>query len=144
MAFLVFNCIWFFVWIVINLGLIPSIPVFDPFPFGLMTMIVSLEAIILAIVVLISQNRAATIAELRAEMNLAIDELTERELTKLLALTKAILEHHGIDVGEDHELKGMIEVTDTEQIIEELSEEIGGDLSTSDSTPPAKANNHAG
>ena len=57
MPFLIANCVWFVVWIAANTGLVHGLPEFDPFPFGLLTMIVSLEAIILAIVVLISQNQ---------------------------------------------------------------------------------------
>jgi len=55
MAFAYFHIIWFGVWIIINLGFLGIKP-FDPFPFGLLTMIVSLEAIFLAAFVLISQN----------------------------------------------------------------------------------------
>lgn len=128
MTFLIVNFVWFFVWMVVNLGVIPGVPVFDPFPFGLLTMIVSLEAIGLAIVVLISQNRAAAIAELREEMTLTIGEITERELTKLMALTTRILEEQGVDLSEDEELHDMLQNTDTEEIIEELKEDIGGDL----------------
>ena len=51
MVFLILNVVWFIVWIVINVGLIPSIEPFDPFPFGFLTMVVSLEAIALAIIV---------------------------------------------------------------------------------------------
>src|SRR4051812_26070860 len=52
--FLCLNALWFFIWIVINTNLIPGVKAFDPFPFGLLTMVVSLEAIFLAIIVLIS------------------------------------------------------------------------------------------
>ena len=41
-VFLGLNAAWFFIWIVINTGLIPGVEPFDPFPFGLLTMIVSL------------------------------------------------------------------------------------------------------
>src|SRR5215212_10097523 len=92
MPFLVVNCIWFAAWIAINLGLIPALPVFDPYPFGLLTMIVSLEAIILAIIVLISQNRAARIAELREEVALQVEEISEQEISKLLELMVALLQ----------------------------------------------------
>ena len=68
--FLVINAAWFILWIGVNVGLIPGLPVFDPFPFGLLTMIVSLEAIFLSVIVLISQNRQAQIAELREEIEL--------------------------------------------------------------------------
>ena len=54
MSFVVLHAVWFAVWIAANLALPRP---FDPFPFGLLTMIVSLEAIFLSTFVLISQNR---------------------------------------------------------------------------------------
>jgi len=57
--FVYFNFLWFAIWIVVNMGFIPGIPSPDPFPFGLLTMIVSLEAIFLSLFVLISQNLQA-------------------------------------------------------------------------------------
>src|SRR6185369_7112028 len=57
-AFLMIHVVLFFVWIIMNVGNgVPGIPLFDPFPFGLLTMAVSLEAIILSVFVLLSQNR---------------------------------------------------------------------------------------
>jgi len=62
MAFVYVHTVWFAFWIIANHGLLkPFIPVFDPFPYGLLTMIVSLEAIFLATFIMISQNRQALI-----------------------------------------------------------------------------------
>lgn len=126
MPFLIVNVVWFAIWIPVNLGWVPGVSPFDPFPFGLLTMIVSLEAIVLAIIVLISQNRAAALAELREEVTLTVGEITERELTKVLALTTRILEAQGIDLSQDDELRNMLLNTNTEEIVEEMEEEIGG------------------
>jgi uncharacterized membrane protein len=57
----------------VNLGVFEIIPVFDPYPFGMLTMIVSLEAIVLTVIVLMSQNRAAHRDTIRAEQDLHID-----------------------------------------------------------------------
>src|SRR5687768_7524516 len=54
MGFLALNVGWFLIWLVVNAGLFPGIAAFDPFPFSLLTMIVSLEAIILSVFVMIS------------------------------------------------------------------------------------------
>jgi uncharacterized membrane protein len=124
MVFLVVNCLWFAVWIVINLGLIPGLPAFDPFPFGLLTMVVSLEAIILAIIVLISQNRAARIADLREEVALQVEEISEQEVTKLLKLMVMLLEKQGVDLSLDQELRAMLQTTDTEKLTEALEKEV--------------------
>jgi uncharacterized membrane protein len=116
MAFLVLNFAWFGVWIIINSGLIPGIEPFDPFPFTFLTMVVSLEAIGLAIIVLMSQNRASKIADLREEVDLQVDTTTEAELTKLLVLMKRLLEKEGIDVSSDPELDAMLEPTDVDKL----------------------------
>src|SRR3990167_9626504 len=64
-TFLFLNALFFTLWIAVNLGKIPGVPVFDPYPFGLLTMIVSLEAIFLSIFVLVSQNRSSYVNALR-------------------------------------------------------------------------------
>lgn len=62
MAFVYVHAVWFGFWIIANQGYLePIIPVFDPYPYGLLTMVVSLEAIFLATFIMISQNRQALI-----------------------------------------------------------------------------------
>lgn len=122
--FLAINAVWFVAWIVANLGLIPGLAAFDPFPFGLLTMVVSLEAIILAIVVLISQNRAARIADLREEVALQVEEISEREITKVLALMVRLLDKQGVDLSQDEELQAMLQDTDTERLTAVLENEV--------------------
>ncbi len=124
-TFLILNAIWFFVWIVINTGLVPVVKPFDPFPFGLLTMVVSLEAIFLAIIVLISQNREAHIAELREEIELQIDTITETELTKLINLMVKLMEKQGINVNDDPQLKQMLRPVDSEALERNLEKELG-------------------
>jgi uncharacterized membrane protein len=124
MPFLLINCLWFAIWIVINVGLFPGIPIFDPFPFGFLTMIVSLEAIILAIIVLISQNRAARIADLREEVALQVEEISEQEITKILELLVKMSEAQGIILSNDQELRMMLNPTDTEKLTDALEKEV--------------------
>lgn len=126
-GFLTLNVVWFAVWIVINLEIIPGVKAFDPFPFGLLTMIVSLEAIVLAIFVLISQNRSSKIADLREEIDLQVDMLTERELTKLMRVVCAIAEKQGIDLSDDKELKHMLEPTSMSKIEHALERQVIGE-----------------
>jgi len=123
-TFLAANAIWFVVWISINTGLVPGVEPFDPFPFGLLTMVVSLEAIFLAIVVLISQNREARIGELREEIELQISTIAETELTKLINLTVKLMENQGIDVRKDPELKKMLHPVNNAAIERELEKEL--------------------
>lgn len=102
MAFVYVHVIWFGLWFLLNTGHL-GFPPFDPFPYGFLTMIVSLEAIFLATFVLISQNRLSAEAEYRADLNLHISLLTEHELTRVLQMLDAIQTRMGIenDVGSD-------------------------------------------
>lgn len=123
-VFLSLNAIWFLVWILINTGLIPGVEPFDEFPFGLLTMVVSLEAIFLAIIVLISQNREARIGELREEIELQISTISETEITKLIHLIKILLEKQGVKVDEDPELQKMLKPINNEALERRLEEEL--------------------
>lgn len=124
MYFLAANVAWFAVWIALNLNLIPGVAPFDPFPFGLLTMIVSLEAIVLAIVVLISQNRQMKIADLREEVDLQVDIITEQEITKILELLVLLLDKHQVDYPKNELLAEMLRPTDTGQLEETLGEQV--------------------
>jgi uncharacterized membrane protein len=88
MAFVYVHIVWFGVWVLLNVGLIhlPRISEFDKFPFSLLTMIVSLEAIFLSTFVLISQNRLACASEKRAELDLQVNLLAEQKATKVLEM----------------------------------------------------------
>ncbi len=79
--FLVFNAVWFVVWIVWNL--LPRVRHFDPYPFGFLTMVVSLEAIFLSIFVLVSQNRQAAKDRLRADAEYEVNFKAELEIRQL-------------------------------------------------------------
>lgn len=123
-VFLSVNALWFAVWIVINVGWMPGVEPFDQFPFGLLTMVVSLEAIFLAIIVLISQNREARIGELREEIELQLSTISEVEITKLIKLVTILLEKQGVKVDDDPELKKMIKPVNNAALERELEEEL--------------------
>ncbi|MBP7006981.1 MAG: DUF1003 domain-containing protein [Candidatus Pacebacteria bacterium] len=122
--FLILNLIVFVFWIFINTGQITSISIFDPFPFNLLTMIVSLEAIILSVFVLISQNRSSKVGELREETHLQLNLISEREVTKLIKMTALLLDKHGVDLSKDPELQKMIRPVSEEDIERRLEKEI--------------------
>lgn len=94
MGFVYLHAIWFAVWILLNVGLldIPYLTQFDPYPFGLLTLVVSLEAIFLSTFVLISQNRQARIAERRTELDLQINLLSEQKTAKIIEMLDRIVE----------------------------------------------------
>jgi uncharacterized membrane protein len=115
-GFLLVNVIWFVIWSLWNTNVIPGLVAFDPFPFGLLTMIVSLEAILLSIFVLIAQRRTERIDDIRNEVDLQVNLIAEDELTKLLQLVAMIAEKQGIEVRGDAKLQAMLAPTNVEKI----------------------------
>ena len=108
---LVVHAAWFALWILLNTGKVPGVTAFDAFPFPLLTMVVSLEAIFLSLFVLASQNRMTRHSDQRSQLDLQIDMLAEREMTAVLVLLKDLARHLDVKVsltpdtqgsGEDH------------------------------------------
>ena len=123
--FLVLHAMWFLFWIAWNTRLL-GLPAFDPFPFGLLTMIVSLEAIFLSIFVLMSQKRESAIAELREELSLQVSLRVEEEVTKTLQLVAGLYTRLGHQVAQDPELLAMIQPLDVDALERELTIQIEG------------------
>ena len=69
LKFVYIHSVWFGIWVLINIGILGASLKFDKFPFGLLTMIVSLEAIFLSTFVMVSQNRQAARADIRSELD---------------------------------------------------------------------------
>ncbi len=110
-------------WIFVNLGLIPGITPFDPYPFSLLLMIVQFSAIFLSIVVLINQNRQGRIAEVRQQIDFEINVRAEHEITKILHMLDEL--HVELGIGkEDKELEQMKEKIDIVEIKEEIESSI--------------------
>ncbi len=124
MTFLILNTVFFLTWILINTGNINGIEPFDPFPFNLLTTVVSLEAIFLAIFVLISQNRTVKVDDLREEIHLQINLIAEKEITKIGQMLVLLLEKQGIDLSNDPDLKQLLRPISEEEIERKLEKEI--------------------
>jgi uncharacterized membrane protein len=121
--FLVAHVVWFTIWILWNTGVF-GLPKFDPYPFGLMTTIVSLEAIFLSIFVLMAQKRESAIAELREELGLQVSLRVEQEVTKTLQLVAGLYTRLGHRVSDDPELHHMLQPLDVRGIERDLLEQI--------------------
>ncbi len=91
MPFLMMNGIWFIIWIIVN-TMDVGLPRFDPYPFGLLTMIVSLEAIFLSCFVLVSQNRQAEKDHVRSDVEYEINVKAELEVAHLHEKTDRMYE----------------------------------------------------
>ncbi len=120
---LLFHVGWFTFWVLANLNVFPGITSFDPFPFPLLTMIVSLEAIFLALFVLASQKRLAHQSEKRAHLDLQIDLLAEREMTAVLQMLQDIARHLDIKgTVTPEQIRDLVKKTDIHKLTDKLDE----------------------
>jgi uncharacterized membrane protein len=122
-GFFFFHVVAFAAWLIWNSGML-GVPQFDPFPYGLLTMIVSLEAIFLSIFVLMSQGRESRIAELREELTLQVNLRIEEEITKTLHLVAGLYTRLGFTMGHDPDLKEMLQPLDPRKMEAEVTEQI--------------------
>ena len=121
--FLIIHAVIFVVWILWNIPGI-GLPEFDPYPYGMLTTIVSLEAIFLSIFVLMTQSRESRIGELREELTLQVNLRMEEEITKTLHLVAGLFARLGLQLADDPELRAMLEPLDPKKIENDLTEQI--------------------
>jgi uncharacterized membrane protein len=123
---LLFHVVWFGAWVIVNVEVIHGIRPFDPFPFPLLTMTVSLEAIFLALFVLASQNRLTRQADKRSHLDLQIDLLAEREMTAVLQLLQDIARHLQVETTVTPEqLRDLMQKTDLRRLTNRVEELAG-------------------
>lgn len=121
MPFIGMHVLWFVLWITLNVGAIPGIQPWDPFPFSFLTLVVSLEAIFLSLLVLMAQNRLTKDADKRAHLDLQINMLAEEESTATLQMLEKICKHLGISYEAD-EAEQLAKATDVIKIANKLDE----------------------
>jgi uncharacterized membrane protein len=120
MAFVYLHALVFGGWISINSGLIPGIRKFDPFPFVMLAMIASVEAIFLSTFILITQNRMQRMADRRAELDLQISLLAEHELTQAIRLIDEIARRLDTPRPAEDELKAIKQDILPQQVVAEI------------------------
>lgn len=127
LAFLMLQALLVLAWSAINLHMLPRVKAFDPFPFGILALVISSESVLLTIFVLISQNRMSRQAERRSHLDLQVGMLAEQELTSVLQMQHKICQRLGIDVeSAKHELKGFSDATDVSKLATELEDKLPG------------------
>ena len=99
-GFLALNVLIFIVWILMNTGVFGKHLIFDDYPFGFLTMAVSLEAIILSVFVLISQNRQSERSEIRSELDYITDLQADAEISIIVTMLERIAAKQNIDVSD--------------------------------------------
>ena len=120
--FLWIHLAWFAGWVVMNV--VPGLPHFDPFPFQFLTLVVSLEAILLSTFILITQNRQTLVADRRNHLDLQINLLSEQENTKMLLLLDRIARRMGIDECDDPEVRLLEQSARPECLVEQIEESL--------------------
>jgi uncharacterized membrane protein len=117
------HVVWFTAWIAINVGAVPGVRPFDPYPFNFLTLVVSLESIFLSIWILISQNEMMRVADRRAHLDLQINMLAEQESTAAIRMLQRISERLGIESDEMVDA-ALAEETDVERIVSDIDQTV--------------------
>ena len=115
------NFVLFAGWILVNTSWLSGIEPFDPFPFSVLTLVISVQAIFLAIFVLMSQNRMMRAADRRAHLNLQVDLLAEQELTTMLRMLQGVCAKLQVDVNvADERMRQLLSETDVHKLASAL------------------------
>jgi uncharacterized membrane protein len=136
-TFAITHLVWFIVWIGVNAGWVRGLGPFDPFPFNLLTMVVSLESIFLSIWILISQNQMTRQAERRAHLDLQINLLAEQESTATLRIVRRIAERLDIERDRSPGDASLAEETDIERLVSKMDEALP-DAPDASAEPPGR------
>jgi len=124
LKFVAFHALFFGGWIVWNT--VSGMRKFDPFPFMLLSLVVSLEAIFLSTFVLMKQNRMSKREDLRAHLDLQINLLSEREMTLVLQLLQRISTRLGVRLS-TQEIEELSAETSVEELASQLRETLPED-----------------
>jgi len=112
-------------WSLVNLHVIPGLKAFDPFPFGVLALVVSSESVFLTIFVLISQSRMARQSERRSHLDLQVGMLSEQELTTILQMLEKLCQHMGVNVDSSkQEAQSFSKTTDVHKLARELEDKL--------------------
>jgi uncharacterized membrane protein len=112
-------------WSLANLHILPGLKPFDPFPFGVLALVVSSESVFLTIFVLISQSRMARQSERRSHLDLQVGMLSEQELTTILKMLQRLCQHMGVNLDSSmQEVQSFTDTTDVNRLASELEDKL--------------------
>src|SRR6202030_1227022 len=124
-SFLMLQVLLVLAWSAINLKVIPGVKPFDPFPFGILALVISSESVLLTIFVLISQNRMARQADRRSHLDLQVGMVGEEEVTAMLQMQHKIRQRLAIErASPAHDLKNFSDATDVSKLASELEDKL--------------------
>ena len=135
LRFIIAHAMFIAVWFVLNLGLVPGVQPFDPYPFPFLGLIVGIEFIFLTTFVLMNQNLQSRREAQWAHLNLQLAMLAEHEVTKNMQMLHLICKHLGLEhPSGDHEVKELTQATQVTNLVEEIAEKLG---ETNNEPPPS-------
>jgi uncharacterized membrane protein len=125
LSFVLFQVAAFVTWAAWN-GLAAEHLRFDPFPYGLLTLIVSLEGVLIGTFVLITQNRMSRQSDHRDHLDLQVDLLAEQEMTLVLRMLRRISDRLGIPHEDDDTARAekLTKETNVYQLMERIKQEL--------------------
>ena len=134
-----FGSVWFIaahsafltIWIVLNVGLLPGLTAFDPYPFPFLGLIFGIEFIFLTTFVLMNQNLQSRRQEKWGHLTLQVCLLAEQEVTKNMQMLQQICQHMKLkNLGTDEELQDLTQTTHVTTLVEEIEKarEVGEEL----------------
>jgi uncharacterized membrane protein len=131
--FIIAHMFWFVGWMTLNRS---TGAAFDPTPFSLLNLMVSLEAIVLTSFVLMTQNRMTKQADKRAHLDLQINLIAEQELTAVLQMLHGLCQKSGVKVSiRDAHVDQLLKETDVQELAGALEAEMPSGTATTDSLP---------
>src|SRR6202521_1172559 len=127
LPFVVLHLVLVIAWLLVNSGQISRVRPFDPWPFSLLGVIVAVEAVILSSFILMRQNRMMRRGDRRDHLNLQVDLLAEKEITKVLQMVRAICGHMGLqNIMADKEIRELSQTTSIESLSQTLEDRLPG------------------
>jgi uncharacterized membrane protein len=127
LLFVLIHLLLLIIWIAVNSPSVVRIKPFDPYPFALLGVVVAIEAVILSSFILMRQNRMMRRGERRDHLNLQVDLLSEKEITKLLQMVRAICQKMDLkDIMADKEIRELTQDTSIESLSQTLEDRMPG------------------
>jgi uncharacterized membrane protein len=127
LLFVLIHLLLLIIWIAVNSRSVVSMKPFDPYPFSLLGVVVAVEAVILSSFILMRQNRMMRRGERRDHLNLQVDLLSEKEITKLLQMVRAICGKMGLEnIMADKEIRELTQNTSIESLSKTLEDRMPG------------------
>lgn len=122
MGFVYFHLALYGTWFLVNRGIIPWLPAFDP-SLNLMGTVASVEAILLSTLILITQNHASANGDRRDDLNLQVSLLAEHEVTQLIKLNLAMAAKLGVEPKDTHEIADLQRDVAPEAVLDKIEGE---------------------